>query len=79
MRGRAARATYDIGIRLDPQGRAYSYAEVKAAYEARFITPGETQIARTGAGLARQVPIPIRPRLSNHGRPNFNGAHHPIL
>ena len=48
MRGRAARATDDIGIRLDPQGRAYSYAEVKAAYEARFITPGETQIARTG-------------------------------
>ena len=48
MRGRAARATDDIGIRLDLQGRAYSYAEVKAAYEARFITPGETQIARTG-------------------------------
>ena len=48
MRGRAARATDDIRIRMDTQGRVYSYAEVKAAYEARFITPGETQIARTG-------------------------------
>ena len=47
MRGGAARATDDIGIRLDPQGRAYSYAKDKAAYEARFITPGETQITRT--------------------------------
>ena len=48
MRGRPARATDDIGIRLDSQGRAFSYTEVKAAYEARLITPGEAQIARTG-------------------------------
>ena len=49
MRGRAARATDDIGIRLDPQGRAYSYAEVKAAYEARFITPGELRSPELGS------------------------------
>ena len=39
MRGRAARATDDIGIRLDNQGRAYSYAEVKVFFFFFFGCP----------------------------------------